>query len=237
MSRLSATSSAWKTKKSKKNSSQGVQFRARLTRSPAELVPDRTQVELTYFDQFSLNPAVNTPDNYVFRANSLFDPNLTGTGHQPLSYDQWTTFYSNWVVTRCVAKATIMSTSLSTTAPTNQQAIFAMTPRRNDATPIAVLSTALEQAYTEWTPVVGYAKPPTLGMTIDCAKFFGVKPSVYNSSLEYSGGIGANPTQVLHLVCLAGDSLEGTTNADPLYVTIEFVFTAHFYNAITLAAS
>jgi len=199
-------------------------------------MPDRFRTTLTYVEQFVLNASAASTDNYVFRANSLYDPNLTGSGHQPLGYDQLTTFYSNWVVSRTAVKFTMTPPNLSTASPQIDNAIVAVTPRRNDASAIASIQTAIEQPYTEWKIVTGYGKPPVLVMTIDCARFFGVNRTVYNSSLEYSGAIGANPTQVLHFVMTAG-STGGSNDPDPIYVTAEFEFQSTFYNMITLATS
>lgn len=35
---------------------------------------------------------------HVFRANSIFDPDLTGLGHQPLYRDSWAQFYNKYTV-------------------------------------------------------------------------------------------------------------------------------------------
>jgi len=35
----------------------------------------------------------------IYRLNSIFDPDLTGTGHQPLGRDQYATFYNRYRVT------------------------------------------------------------------------------------------------------------------------------------------
>jgi len=220
----------------KLRSSQGVASARRL-RSPAEVMPDRMRVVLPYVEQFTLNATAASTDNYIFRANSLYDPNYSGAGHQPLGYDQWTTFYTNWVVTQMNVKFTCTPPGLSTTAPSENNALVAVVPRRNDLTTFTSVSTALEQPYTRWMLAAGYATPPMLRMSLDCARFLGVSPSVYKSSLEYSGGIGANPTQVLYLIVLAGSPLGATVDPSPTYVTAEFEFVTEFYNAAALASS
>lgn len=35
---------------------------------------------------------------YSFRANSIYDPDLTGVGHQPRYHDQWSNFYERYMV-------------------------------------------------------------------------------------------------------------------------------------------
>jgi hypothetical protein len=43
-----------------------------------------------------------------FRLNSIFDPDYSGTGHQPLAHDQWALFYNHYVVTKCSWEVTIV---------------------------------------------------------------------------------------------------------------------------------
>lgn len=42
----------------------------------------------------------------TFRANSLFDPDFTGVGAQPLGFDQWSTLYSTYRVISCKYEVT-----------------------------------------------------------------------------------------------------------------------------------
>lgn len=75
----------------------------RITRATAPgrrksgLMPDRKIVTLRYFDIF-----VGACDLIIasrtFNANSLFDPDSTGVGHQPRGFDQWSTLYNKYVV-------------------------------------------------------------------------------------------------------------------------------------------
>ena len=43
----------------------------------------------------------NTPYQYQFNANSLYDPDRTGTGHQPYSFDWYSLSYQRFRVFRC----------------------------------------------------------------------------------------------------------------------------------------
>jgi hypothetical protein len=80
-------------------------------------IPDNTICKLKYSTRFQLDPAstgsLATPDaslaTYIFRVNSLFDPDYTtanplasqGKGspnHQPYGFDQWATFYAEYMV-------------------------------------------------------------------------------------------------------------------------------------------
>lgn len=52
--------------------------------------PDVVRTKMRYFDQgILINPTVGNTSVHVFRLNSLFDFDFTGTGHKPRGYDQY----------------------------------------------------------------------------------------------------------------------------------------------------
>lgn len=63
-------------------------------------VPKTWKLNLRYFENaLSINPgAGGGADEYVFSANGLYDPNVTGTGHQPLGFDQLMAMYNHYTV-------------------------------------------------------------------------------------------------------------------------------------------
>lgn len=49
---------------------------------------------------FALNPGIGGPAaSHIFRANSIFDPDETGIGHQPTGFDQLMEFFQFYTVT------------------------------------------------------------------------------------------------------------------------------------------
>jgi hypothetical protein len=75
-------------------------------------VPDKQQTVLRYADVIHLS---GTAAQYTFRANSLFDPDYTSAGHQPLYFDQFTASYQRYRVYSCKIK--LHSVNNSQTAP------------------------------------------------------------------------------------------------------------------------
>lgn len=62
--------------------------------------PKRLTVKLAYVDSININPPQG-PDGfgtYVFRANSVYDPDFTGTGHQPMMFDTYMALYDHYQV-------------------------------------------------------------------------------------------------------------------------------------------
>lgn len=53
---------------------------------------------LRYSTYVSLDPAVGLPADYVFSLNSLYDPDVTGIGHQPYGFDQLMALYNHYTV-------------------------------------------------------------------------------------------------------------------------------------------
>lgn len=80
----------------------GIKF----SRQPA-LLPAKMVVPMTYCSFVDITSNVGAFAVYDFAANGLYDPDLTGTGHQPYGFDQWTAFYTKLTVkrSRCVVKA------------------------------------------------------------------------------------------------------------------------------------
>lgn len=68
----------------------------RLNRNPVAL---KTIVPMKYCQDITLNPGLaGAPDYYEFRANSIYDPDYTGVGHQPSGHDEWAQFYQHYNV-------------------------------------------------------------------------------------------------------------------------------------------
>lgn len=60
-------------------------------------IPDSRRTSLTYADIITLAPATAITQ-YTFRGNSIYDPDQTSTGHQPLYHDQMAQLYSRYRV-------------------------------------------------------------------------------------------------------------------------------------------
>jgi len=69
--------------------------------SLGQLVPDYVCVMHRYQEVFAMPMSAITAaaPGYVFRWNDLYDPNLSGTGHQPFYFDTMNSLYSNYIVT------------------------------------------------------------------------------------------------------------------------------------------
>jgi len=72
------------------------------------LLPDRLYVKLRYRESLSWSQTSGSLGDNVYRANSIFDPDLTGSGGQAMGLDQWQAFYSYYTVLGCGIEVTSM---------------------------------------------------------------------------------------------------------------------------------
>lgn len=62
------------------------------------LFPLRTRRNIQYYTNGSIVSGASTTGTYVFSANGCFDPDISGTGGQPMGFDQAMTFYNHYTV-------------------------------------------------------------------------------------------------------------------------------------------
>jgi len=61
-------------------------------------MPKTRRAILRYADQLGLTSSTGSLASHVFRANSIYDPDYTAAGHQPMGHDQWAALYNHYVV-------------------------------------------------------------------------------------------------------------------------------------------
>jgi len=76
--------------------------------------PRWMRCEMKYCEQFTAAVAAGTTADQIYRANSLFDPDRTGVGHQPRGFDQLTPMYNRYRVNRLRWHVEFAGAALST---------------------------------------------------------------------------------------------------------------------------
>lgn len=88
---------------------------AHVTRIPRYgIIPDGEIVHLKYYETFVMDVVAGAPQIYAFRLNSLFDPNLTGVGHQPNGRDQLALLYGKYIVYKTEWRITACNNNFAT---------------------------------------------------------------------------------------------------------------------------
>lgn len=86
--------------------------------------PAQATAIMRYSTVVSLNPSTGATAVQLFRANSIFDPDFTGIGHQPYGHDTYQTIYNHYNVRE----------STITMTPTNNVACIYGITLTDDAT-------------------------------------------------------------------------------------------------------
>jgi len=187
--------------------------------------PKTTAVKLRYIDSFSLNPLAATLSTYVFRANSVFDPNLTGVGHQPSNFDMWANLYNHYMVIGSKITATF---NLDTTA-LGGGFVYGIN-LADDTTFTTDPTTMMEQGLTRYKIsdfIIGNGKSPTAKCGFSCKKFFNIANPLDNIS-RVGASVAANPNDTANFVVFAGPTPSNATDLSNIAVTVLIDFIVIF---------
>jgi len=182
--------------------------------------PDTIKTRLKYSDVLTISGAAQ---QYTFRANSLFDPDLTSTGHQPMYYDQYIAVYEKYRVhattirIRAVTKADPFQIVImpSSTVPTITSAAQAL------ETPRAVASDIITQF-----------EPVTFQTTMKTETILGLRGGQIWDT-DFSGLFNTNPSDLWYFSLY----LNPLINNLSCVLEIELVFHCEFYDRQPIAIS
>jgi len=184
------------------------------------LFPARTIKYLRYSTNFQLVSTAGAVASYVFGANALYDPDITGTGHQPMGFDQMMQFFSHYTVIR---SKLILVAANATSTP--MQVCL-----RYDAagTPLTVIERILENGGNVNThlDISGSTNAQKeISLICDIAKLQGVNPLALTADNTLRGDVASNPAELtyFHVQLFSASGFTGTVNFD---ILIEY--TAYF---------
>ncbi len=197
-------------------------------------VPSQKLVKLKYVEQVSMDPAAGSMSHFLFRANSLFDPNQTGTGHQPMGLDQWEPFYGLYTVVKSEIKVTFFS-SVTTELASGIVGIYL----NDDNTSTNVMDTMIEYNRTNHAligPVDAGNGIITVRHSYSPQKMFGRSLKTYIGSDNGSALFSASPADTAVYDIFAGP-IVSAADLGPVDLLIEVWYTAMLTDRATLASS
>lgn len=175
-----------------------IPYNATFRRGP---FPPKYYATLRYADQASiaLSSAAAGGGQYLFSCNNLYDPNISGTGHQPMYYDQLSAIYNHWTVIS--SKITIQPMLNSIPADPIQLALF----QDDDTTTgtIANINTAIERNNaTSAMCIPAQGSFPVMTKTWSAKQWFGLNP-LANDNLQ--GSVSTPPVEQVYYIIQAQD--------------------------------
>lgn len=155
------------------------------------LFPPRTVKWLRYASgHFGLSSTSGVVSSYVLSANGCYDPDITGTGHQPMGFDQMMAFYNHYCVTHCKLTARF-GTAVGSygTASIRVDA---------DTTPLTDIERIMEfggNVSVGLEAIGAFGANKVLEMSVDIAKLQGISPSALTADSTLRGTAAANPAE------------------------------------------
>lgn len=171
-------------------------------------ISPRCQSTFKYNEVIDMSAATTVGGQYVFKLNGMFDPNTTGTGHQPYGFDQMMNIYQRYVVTR--AKYTIV---VGNTNDRMFVGTIAASTVTTSVTNAATYNLAAESPHS----------------IIKSLNYNGGPPVTIERSHESTQLLGVTKRQLL-----ADDLFQGTTTTDPTNLTVLTIF---WYNPSLVTVS
>jgi len=155
--------------------------------------------------------------NYQFSCNGLYDPNISGTGHQPLYFDQMTALYNHYTVIGSKINIRVVPTAAS------EDLFYAGAYINDDAT--AIYSD--HSAITENSLGVGKVVPASSQDVTSFSRKWSAKKmfggSVLNNTLMKGTSV-ANPTEQsyynLVVQAIGTASVTATVFVDITYIAV-----------------
>jgi hypothetical protein len=183
---------------------------------------------MKYAENFTATTGIT--QDYQFRTNSLFDPDLTFSGHQPLGFDQMATLYNKYRVYSCTYKVRIQMKDTTYTAAT-----VCVVPT-NDTTGLAnPISTAIEHTGSNYS-LTNFGGPPVLleGLVNNWI-LNGRTRQQYGDDDTTASLMSTNPSEnlILH-ICMACTDDASTLN---LAGVVELVYDVEFFDPLQLTRS
>lgn len=181
------------------------------------LFPLRSKVlRLNYYENVSVTTGASSVGNYVFAANGLYDPNITGTGHQPMGFDQMMLIYNHYTVTR--SRILVTARNASTTL-----GCYVAVSKHAGSSPLTVDSRLIEAGLVKYKylapkPNTGYHEILSESMVI--GPFTGVRDVM--DVTELRGSVGSNPAEIQYYDISAWNPDDATQVPIYLEVLIEF---------------
>jgi len=181
--------------------------------------PNSIITKLRYVDELNLTSTVGGLTTNVFAANGIFDPDITGIGHQPMYRDNFAALYDQYVVLG--SKITVKATNIGTSSGV----ILGITGD-DDFTLSTTFTTRMEQNNSVYT-LLGqqgsghdYAE---LVMDFSPLRDFGVAVKDDGSSAT---AVASNPSEIWTFGVWINSTGGAATNS--VHLTVEIEYTVKF---------
>jgi len=194
--------------------------------SPVPLAPAATRTVLRYSARTTVNCNLGFLNSQVFSGNSVFDPDVTGTGNQPVGHDQWSALYTRY---RVLASA-VRVAACTPAATTNASSLInlVVTPM-NLANALSNADAGAAQPYAKRAVFNGFypqglsSSPAQIYHQMTTAQMQGHNAEAVIADDENSATTAANPAQMWYWHILVEPVDRATSTNVTLEITIDYL--------------
>jgi len=200
-------------------------------RPERQLIPPSFRATLSYTEPVSISGNTGAVGTYSWRINDLYDPNLTGTGHQPLGFDQYMLLYNKFRVMNCTWELQL----IGAVAPHCAVGVVCQNHQPTSLGPVGLWERdecqfRILSQYTTGQPTT------VIRGSENMARLQGTTEAQYKGSDTNFGISSASPTELMTLTCQIVDASAGS-NTVVVYGVVKLSYDTMFYDPIEPAQS
>lgn len=178
-----------KSRKYKKRKPRRKGYRSLVSNYAPSGVSTTRIANMRYVEEITINSLTGLMGTHVFSANSIYDPNVTGAGHQPMGHDTWATLYNHYVVLGSKITVKIAPKSQNSTSVVGVYLSDAATPAYSNSNQYQEARKGSQRMIS-----IEQGKPVTVVSKLSTKKFFNVTD--VKDNLDRLGAvIGVTPVE------------------------------------------
>lgn len=186
-------------------------------RSPLPLALSDT---LRYYDSFSIDPASGVAGQYFFAANGMYDPNVSGTGHQPMYFDELMALYQHYTVMSSKIKVTVFPGGNPLSF-----GVLLLGTNTSVTDPLRLSEYQLGSRKYVLGNAMGTMSDLTVTYSFNAERFFNKTRSSMLGDTDYTGGASANPVELAYF-CVYVFPADLSTDLSSTLFNIEIEYSA-----------
>jgi len=191
----------------------------------------KTRRTLRYYTVASVSSGASAAGAYVFSANGIFDPDISGTGGQPMGFDQMMVFFNHYTVVR--SRIRLVAQSNSSTLRVSAGLSVSGSSTVTTSIEQLVENGNLTFNVLEYAGTMGGAC--TLHRSVVAARFQGIDDVMDDPNMR--GDAASNPAEQMyyHISCWNAASATTVTIDCQVYIEYDVVFTEPRKGTISVA--
>lgn len=200
---------------------------ARAFLTPTNPFPDRKRCTLVYTENVVLTSVtlLTAGNEYLFNTNSVYDPNNTGSGHQPMFFDQLNLLYKKYRVFGVSIQVTFYNPTTTTMwcaiLPHNSQDAGSATNQTPD--------TLYERPGVNWTIMPKYGdQAVTMQQSWKVWELEGMTYLQWLADGGFDANVNANPAALQKFGIVAGDMAAPSAQSS-ITAMVRIAYDVEFY--------